>query len=250
MGIPSRAIWQRRLATRILIVSDLHANLEAVRSLPTRYDQLWVLGDLVNYGPNPSEVIEFVRANAAMVIRGNHDHSVAYGEDPQCSARFRRMARETGGFTSGAISEEQRQYLRNLPLTADLEVDGVRFLLCHAVPANPLHEYRAPDSALWEAEASRLAADVLLVGHTHWPFQRRFGNRLIANPGSAGQPKHGAPRASYALWDAGELRLGSSEYPFENTAAKLRALPVSPEVRAELETVLRAGSAAALKAES
>ena len=209
-----------------------------------------MLGDLVNYGPNPSEVIEFVRANAAVVIRGNHDHSVACDEDSQCSARFRRMAQETGRFTSGAISEEQRQYLRTLPLTVDREVAGVRFLLCHAVPANPLHEYRAPDSALWEAEASRLTADILLVGHTHLPFQRRFRNLLIANPGSAGQPKHGVPNACYAVWDDGELLLGSSEYPFENTVAKLRALPVSPEARADLEMVLRTGSAAALKAES
>jgi len=54
---------------RILIVSDLHANLEAVRSLPQDYDEVWVLGDLVNYGPNPSEVIELVRRKASLVIR-------------------------------------------------------------------------------------------------------------------------------------------------------------------------------------
>ena len=49
---------------RVLIVSDLHANLEAIRALPSGFDRLWVLGDLVNYGPNPSEAIEFVREKA------------------------------------------------------------------------------------------------------------------------------------------------------------------------------------------
>jgi 3',5'-cyclic AMP phosphodiesterase CpdA len=54
---------------RILIVSDLHANLEAVEALPKDFDRLWVLGDLVNYGPDPKEVVEFVRENASAVIR-------------------------------------------------------------------------------------------------------------------------------------------------------------------------------------
>lgn len=216
--------------------------------MPGDYDELWVLGDLVNYGPNPAEVVEFVRAHASLGIRGNHDHSAGFDEDAQCSARFRRMAEETGRFTRSALSEDHRQYLRSLPLTAEREVAGVRFLLCHAVPANPLYEYRAPDSALWETEASRLAAHVLLVGHTHLPFDHRFGKGLVVNPGSVGQPKHGLAQACYAIWEDGDLRLESSEYRFAETVAKVRALPVSPEVRADLETVLRTGSVSALKA--
>jgi predicted phosphodiesterase len=57
---------------RVPIVADLHANPGAIRALPSDYDRLWVLGDLVNYGPNPAEVIEFVREKAAIVVRGNH----------------------------------------------------------------------------------------------------------------------------------------------------------------------------------
>jgi protein phosphatase len=228
---------------KIVIVSDLHGNMEAVRSLPSGYDELWVLGDLVNYGPNPSEVIEFVRRNASLVVRGNHDHSLGFDQDPQCSARFRRMAEETGRYTRSVISEEQREYLRSLPLTAERVSGGVRFMLCHAAPGNPLYEYRPKDSELWEIDLGAGAADILLAGHTHIPFQRRLGRRLVANPGSAGQPKHGAPRACYASWEDGELRLGSSEYPFEETIAKVLGLPISNEVRLELSAVLRAGSA-------
>lgn len=191
-----------------------------------------------------------MRANAAVVIRGNHDHSIGYDVNPHCSARFRQMAEETGRFTSAAISEPQREYLRSLPLTEERVLEGVRFLLCHAVPANPLYEYRPPNSTDWGAEAANMTADVLLVGHTHLPFQQRMGNHLIANPGSAGQPKHGAPNACYGVWEDGEFRLGSCEYPVEKTVAKLRALPISPEVRADLEMVLRTGSSPALKTES
>ena len=126
---------------RILIISDLHGNLEGVRSLPADYDELWVLGDLVNYGPNPSEVIDFVRNHASLVIRGNHDDAAGYGRDPECSAPFRRLAEETGRFTMSAVSEEQRSFLRALPTTAERRIGATRFFLCHATPNDPLHEY-------------------------------------------------------------------------------------------------------------
>jgi putative phosphoesterase len=231
---------------RILIVSDLHANLEAVLGLPESYDELWVLGDLVNYGPNPCEVIEFVRAHASLIVRGNHDHSAGFDEDPKCSPRFRRMAEETGRYTRAVIANDQRDFLRSLPLTVERTVEGVRFSLCHAAPPDPLYEYRAPDSPLWDAELARGSADVLLVGHTHLPFCRRLGRRMVANPGSAGQPKHGAPRACYAIWEYGELRLESAEYPVQETMAKIRTLPVTPEVQAGLIAVLETGSTAVL----
>jgi protein phosphatase len=91
---------------RILIISDLHANLEAVESLPQEFDQLWVLGDLMNYGPDPSAAVRYVRQHAAMVVRGNHDHAVAFGEDPRCSARFRMMAEETCRYTRSVLAED------------------------------------------------------------------------------------------------------------------------------------------------
>ncbi len=230
---------------RILIVSDLHANLEAVRSLPESYDELWVLGDLVNYGPDPGEVVEFVRARASLAVRGNHDDSAGYDRDPQCSPPFRRMAEETGRYTGAAITAAQRDFLRSLPLTAERTLNGVRFSACHATPPDPLHEYRPGDSGLWDAELARGDTEVLLVGHTHLPFIRRLGRRTVVNPGSAGQPKHGTARACYAIWQDGELRLESVEYPIEETVAKIRAMPVSPEVREELIGVLRRGRFAA-----
>jgi protein phosphatase len=231
---------------RILIVSDLHANLEAVRSLPQDYDEVWVLGDLVNYGPNPSEVIELVRRKASLVIRGNHDNSVGYDRDPNCSPLFSRMAEDTCRFTKAVITNEQRQFLRSLPLTAERLVDGVRIVLCHATPEDPLYEYRPAESDLWDVDAARLSCDVLLAGHTHVPFCRMVGARRVANPGSVGQSKRGGGRACYAIWQDGQLRLESVEYPVEETVAKLRVLPVAPEVREQLATVLRTGSPAGL----
>jgi putative phosphoesterase len=228
---------------RVLIVSDLHGNIDAVRSLPSDYDQLWVLGDLVNYGPNPAEVIQFVRQNATVAVRGNHDHSVGFGEDPRCSARFRAMAEETGKYTRSLLSEDDVRYLRNLPLKAAMQVHNTRLLLCHATPSDPLYEYRREDSPLWLADETGSAIDVLLLGHTHLPFRHFAGDHLIVNPGSVGQPKHGVPEACYAIWEDGKITLGSVAYDVEQTVEKLGRLSLSADVFDDLAFVLRHGSA-------
>ena len=226
---------------RVLIVSDLHANIEAIESLPSGYDQLWVLGDLVTYGPDPAKVIDFVRRNASIVVRGNHDHSIGFGEDPRCSARFVSMAKETGQHTLSILSGADRQYLRNLPLKATAQVANTTFLLCHATPSDPLYEYRKEDSPLWFDDWAGSDADVVLVGHTHLPFARRINERLIVNPGSVGQPKHGLPEARYAIWEDGLLTLASASYPFEETIRKIQQMPLSREVQEDLASVLRNG---------
>lgn len=227
---------------RILIISDLHANLEALEALPRDFDQLWVLGDLVNYGPDPAEAVQFVREKAAIVVRGNHDHSIGFAEDPRCSPRFRGMAEETRRYTRSAITEEQRNYLGSLPLKATLAVDGTRFLLCHAVPADPLFEYRSEDSPLWLADEVGPGINVELVGHTHMPFRRSLEARFIVNPGSAGQPKHGRAEACYAVWQDGTITLGAAAYDVERTVEKLRRLSLSAGVFDDLAFVLRNGS--------
>jgi protein phosphatase len=227
---------------RLLIISDLHANLEAISALPSGFDQLWVLGDLVNYGPNPAEAIEFVRQKAAIVVRGNHDHSVGFDEDPRCSQHFRAMAEETRRYTRSVLSEEHRKYLRNLPLKATRAVEGTHFLMCHAVPSDPLFEYRRADSPLWVADDVGAGINIELVGHTHVPFSRSLESRLVVNPGSVGQPKHGRAEACYAIWQDGKTSLESVAYDVEPTVEKLRRLSLSSAVFEDLAFVLRNGS--------
>jgi len=229
---------------RIYIISDLHANLEALEALPSDYDELWVLGDLVNYGPDPAAIIEFVRSRASTVIRGNHDHSVGFDADPQCSPRFRMMAEATRDFTALSLSATDKQYLRELPTFARQEVDAKVFFLCHATPSDLLYEYRAPDSPLWERSEDKASnADVILAGHSHLQFSRMAGERMIVNPGSLGQTKAGDPRARYAIWHDDRVELKALDYPVEKTAAKILSMPVPNLVKRELIQVLRTGRA-------
>jgi putative phosphoesterase len=223
---------------KILILSDLHANLEALEAIREPRDELWVLGDLVNYGPDPCAVVDFVRQNASLVVSGNHDHAVGYGEDPRCSPAFREMARAMQAYTESVLSQEQLAYLRSLPLTARRAAGGREFFLCHATPGDPLYEYLPAEPAAWRSAASAAAADVLLVGHTHLPFELEIDGRRVINPGSLGQPKHGRPEACYAVWEDGVVRLARVAWPVERTVAKIQALPIPPAIRDSLCDVL------------
>ncbi|HMD71734.1 MAG TPA: metallophosphoesterase family protein [Bryobacteraceae bacterium] len=228
---------------KLLIVSDIHANLEALEAvLAESHDQLWVLGDLVNYGPNPVEVVDLVRRYASPVVQGNHDYAIGTGADPQCSAAFREMARAMQNYTEPLLSLDRRAFLRSLPRAAERAIDGCRFYLCHATPTEPLFTYCPAEPVRWAPEIAGLQADIVLAGHTHVPFTMNLDGLRIVNPGSAGQPKHGAPQARYALWEDGSLSLRSCPYPVEDTVRKIFSLPVPMEIRGQLAAVLRSGS--------
>lgn len=227
---------------KIVIISDIHGNFEALSALPEGCDELWVLGDLVNYGPQPQQVLEFVRSNAAVTVRGNHDHSIGYDEDPRCTPRYAQMANETRKFTASALGEEDKHFLRRLPLKAEIERDGTRFYLCHAIPSNPLYGYCPQESDRWPVELEATSCDVLLVGHTHTPFINTVGRQMVVNPGSLGQPKTGKADACYAVLENGAFTLKAFPYPVQKTIAGIEAMPVTPDVKRDLITVLQTGT--------
>ncbi|HEY7307319.1 MAG TPA: metallophosphoesterase family protein [Bryobacteraceae bacterium] len=227
---------------KILLISDLHGNAEAISVLPRDYDQLWVLGDLVNYGPNPREVIDFVRRHATYVIRGNHDHAIGFDTDPRCPEPYKAMAAEMGAITQHALTGEEKRYLRMLPLSISAEIHGSRFYLCHAAPTDPLFAYRPPESNDWEKEVHVVPPGCLLVGHTHLQFRRDVLDRIIVNPGSVGQPKTAAPQACFAIWHDGSIQFHSLSYPYFETIEKIRHLELSKRVKEDLIATLETGA--------
>lgn len=227
---------------KIVIISDLHSNFDALGALPESGDELWVLGDLVDYGPLPAEVVSYVRNHSTVVIRGNHDNAVGFDVDPRCTLRYKDMADETMRYSEDALDEDAKRFLRNLPLAETPERDGRRFYLCHAIPSNPLYGYCSEGSDLWPKELEQIDAEFLLVGHTHTPFIRKVGNKTVVNPGSLGQPKTGKPDACYAVWEDGRFELKQFAYPVEKAVHRIEHMPVSAEVKHDLATVLRKGS--------
>lgn len=242
-GYRAKHVRHLEVFVKIVIVSDIHANLAALKALPEQdFDQLWCIGDLVDYGPRPHEVIAWVRRKAAITVRGNHDHAAGFSTDPQCSPPYKRLAAETLRYTREVCTREDLGFLRGLPVYHAAIIGSTRFYLVHAVPTDPLYGYCPEGSDQWESEAKRTSADVLVVGHTHTPFIRTVGKTVVVNPGSLGQPKTGRPLACYAVWEDGKIELKEYSYPLAETIQQIREMPISSTDQDALIKVLETGA--------
>jgi len=207
---------------RILIVSDIHANftaLDAVLNDAGATDEIWCLGDMVGYGPDPNAVMERVRDLPQLTcLLGNHDVAVT---GKMSFETFNGDARRSLTWTEKAISADNLDFLRSLSLSARVRGDVT---LAHGSPRDPLWEY------LLNTLSARLNFDHFdtpwcFVGHSHiqCSFRLNLTNdrvtmdspkvdealslipRLILNPGSVGQPRDRDPRAAYAIYDSTAL---------------------------------------------
>jgi predicted phosphodiesterase len=222
---------------RIGVVSDIHANLIALETVLADMgpvDALWVCGDTVGYGPDPSEVLALLVERNATLLAGNHDRAVATGED---LGLFNPPAAAAAKMHQGWLSAAERDMLAALPRT--LETSDVT--LCHGSLRDPLWEYvtnpKSAAASLALAKTSHCCA-----GHTHVPSLFRAGSeqqpgrvaygtayplapRAFLNPGSVGQPRDGDPRAAYAVIDlaAGTVTFHRSTYRVDETQRRIRA---------------------------
>jgi predicted phosphodiesterase len=230
---------------RILVLSDIHANLtalEAVIADAGEFDAVWCLGDIVGYGPDPEECLAAVRALPGLVcVLGNHDAAMIGEIDAQA---FNPEARLSIEWTRKVVSED------NLAFTADLPkytaVD--RVTIVHGSPRAPTYEYLLhPYTAT--LNFAYFETDFSFFGHTHIPTLFKLKNgyadlfvlegtgaftlepRLMINPGSVGQPRDRDPRASYAVYDtANDLwEYRRVAYDIPAVQARMRALDLPPK---------------------
>lgn len=229
---------------KIAIISDIHANFAALEAFPEHdCDRILCLGDLVDYGPFPNEVIRWIREHRVFCVRGNHDQAAGYQTDPHCSTPFIRLAAATLRYTMDVLSSAESKYLQQLPVQAELTIEKTKFYLVHATPTDPLYGYCAASSERWVKELEWVDADVILTGHTHIPFVRQVGSKTLVNPGSLGQPKTGTPEACYAIWENGTVMLKRYSYPVESTVYAIQAMPVNTGIQDALIYLLRTGAA-------
>jgi predicted phosphodiesterase len=240
---------------RVLVISDVHANLTALDEVladasgiewlgRSGFDAIWSLGDIVGYGPWPNECIERLQQyNGHLRVAGNHDWAALGRLDVE---EFNREARKMVLWTQQQLNPASLAYLRSLP---DQPLEHANFTITHASPREPVWEYIHTGSIARE-NVDHFATLYCLVGHTHVPRIYRLAtgalvegasctvhgpvydrdivlagpHRLIINPGSVGQPRDRDPRASYALLDTenGRWRYRRVRYDVETTQAVMR----------------------------
>ena len=206
---------------RYLILSDLHANWQALEAVlqasAGQYEQVLCCGDLIGYGGDPNAVVEWIRANVSVVVRGNHDKAAVGLEDLEW---FNPVARAAALWTHQELSPENTEYVRNLP-RGPIGKDG--FQVTHGSPLDEDEYLISPADAAHVF--SYLEAPVTFFGHTHVqggfalsppyveviprPAAQAVDQRMalsdpcayLINPGSVGQPRDGDPRAACILYE-------------------------------------------------
>jgi predicted phosphodiesterase len=236
---------------RYLILSDIHANLDALDAVLAHasgaWDQVLVLGDLVGYGAEPNEVMDRIHGlKPVAVIRGNHDKAACGLDD---GSQFNHVARVAAAWTGDQLTDTNREHLRNLPM-GPLQIDAL-IEICHGAPFDEDHYiFDGVDAQQALQSATR---PLCLFGHTHLPVIFRLVSdglegappdpdvetilpleqsaQYLVNVGSVGQPRDGDPRAAYGIVDttARETRLRRVVYPIESAQRKILAagLPAS-----------------------
>ena len=235
---------------KTLIVADIHGNwpaLEAVLAAEAGFKEVVCLGDLVNYGPQPVECVEWAMklGPESVVIQGNHDQAFACDEEPHCTMGYQVVASAVQAATSHLLTPKQRRFLAKLEPMKAFEHGGARCLACHATPGDPLYRYLAEEGGmnLWESELVRAAhPDFLFLGHTHKPMKTQFQRTLVVNPGSVGQPRDGDWRAAYAVWEDGRVTLRRAAYDVERTIQAYAGLALESHIVEKLSGILRGGT--------
>ncbi len=227
------------------VISDVHANIEALRAVLTEIrnkkitDTLF-LGDAVGYGPDPDECVEVLKSECKVLLAGNHDKAAIGLTDIEFFTPYARAAIE---WTKETITEKTISILKDLPVSKEIEDNKI--LLVHSTPKQPEEWHYL--LSLWDAEINfhYFGNKICLLGHSHRPsiIERLPSGEMIAyrdeamigdaerymiNAGSVGQPRDGDPMACYVVIDDESVKLYRVEYNIKKTQDKMRraGLPV------------------------
>jgi diadenosine tetraphosphatase ApaH/serine/threonine PP2A family protein phosphatase len=242
---------------KYLVISDIHANLEALEATLAAagsYDRALVLGDLVGYGADPNAVIDRIRAmRDTTIIRGNHDKVGAGLEDVE---GFNYLARHAIAWTSSALTPSNKAWLAALPRGPVLVDPSVE--ICHGAPFDEDCYIFDDLDATRALRASR--APLCLFGHTHVPAafcldtRRRLEGELqmvgpprgarfrftldngkyLVNCGAVGQPRDGDPHAAFGIVETTDTSLTVVRVPYDVASAQAKIIAAGlPEVLAQ-----------------
>jgi diadenosine tetraphosphatase ApaH/serine/threonine PP2A family protein phosphatase len=240
------------------VISDIHSNIEALKAVlddiaRRNVEDVYCLGDVVGYGPDPVECVKLVSERAAVTLMGNHDSAVMYAP-----AKF-NIAAESSCFWTRRFIEELEdasranacwRFLGTLPVkhvldASELGLGEVAFV--HGSPRRPVNEYLFPDDVYSNPNKIQGQFErfehLCFVGHTHVPgvfleapdfytpdelegvFDVGRDNRALINVGSVGQPRDRDPRASYVLVEPQAVRFIRVPYDVDAVAQKVYAIP-------------------------
>lgn len=239
---------------KIAVISDIHSNIYALDAvladIETKdVDMTVCTGDLVGYGTRPNEVIETLKKNKILTIMGNYDDAIGNLKIVcGCDYPDPKDAEKAGlsmHFTGQTTTNENKEYLRNLPKELIFTFDNKTIRFVHG-STRLINEYLKENSKEADEVMSELVENILVCGHTHIPYVTYYGEKLLINAGSVGKPKTGNPNANYVIIDiknedeiaktpsSVEVEIIEVEYDFEKMANEIEENEILPNDFARL----------------
>ncbi len=231
------------------LISDIHGNLEALTAVladirSKGIDEIYCLGDVVGYGPNPAECIDLVM-DLDLCLLGNHDQAALFDPEGFNAAAERSIFWTRSVLEKGRGPDAERRWDFLGELSRRHRDDARRMMFVHGSARNPLNEYVFPDDIYNQVKMEKIFAlidRVCFQGHTHIPgiftdsmeflvpeeigFRHTLGDaRYMINVGSVGQPRNNDPRSSYVTLEGDEVCFYRVEYDFEKTIEKIYEIP-------------------------
>jgi putative phosphoesterase len=195
----------------IAIFGDIHGNIEALNTaydaaVSAKAEKIYHLGDLGGYAPFVNEVVDFLVDHDIQGVQGNYDETVANDRE-HCGCKSENpvqeeMANRSFIWTKQHATQKTKDYLRTLPISISLSVEGRKVILFHATPRkNNLYWYEERPEKFFLEMAEKVDAEVMIYGHTHKPYWKNINGKVFINAGSVGKPKDGDPRTCVTLLD-------------------------------------------------
>lgn len=234
---------------KTILFSDIHGNLEALVRFQTalseiEYDRMFCLGDIVGYGANPNECVEYVKSDNIPSVSGNHDDVVSGRVEPD---DFNPDARRAILWCREKTTKQNRKFLRSLEDRIVLEATDAKIMLVHGSPFDKDEYILSSHSAVRSFEVmQREAVDYAFVAHTHQPcvwvwqpgsdagllspsdehsvFRVEPGLSAIVNVGSVGQPRDSDPRGGFVVWDDEEKSFEFVRFAYDIRAAQQKIM--------------------------
>jgi len=206
------------------IISDIHANMYGMKRVLEELrdtEIIFCAGDIIGYYPFVNEVFDLLLNYNIISIKGNHDCYVLetlHVDEPKRKGYCL-------DYTQKVISKDNYMILKELPESFSTVIDDLKIMMFHGSPWKYFEEYIYPDYQYFDG-FQRIDADIIILGHTHYPLIKEINGKFIINPGSCGQPRDYDPRVSCAILDTRtrKIEIRRCEYPVHKVIEKVKEL--------------------------
>lgn len=210
------------------VISDAHGNIFGLKKMVNALEQLnaekiFFLGDAINYFARSREVLAFLRQKNINCIKGNHEFLLLSGDE----GRSEQKLVYNINLTREVLMSEDYSYIDSWDNCVEIKIGNTTLLMTHSGIVDDPERYFYPDSNL--DDFAKLPQDIFFIGHTHIPFIRKIGSKLIVNVGSVGLPRNDGRYITCALFDSetGDVDIIKNRFPME----KLQELqPFAPQI--------------------